>query len=85
MAGWGISAPENLARAFLRAGVSHVVASRWPVDSRATKRLMLEFYSKLTGGQSVAAALSAARAAIRREPGTSHPYYWSAFSAFGSL
>ncbi len=82
---WGLAEPENLARALLRAGVAHVVASRWPVDSKVTRALMTRFYSGLRQGQSVAGALRGAQAVIRGSAGTSHPYYWSAFSAFGSL
>ena len=32
----GFSEPDNLVRSFLRTGVPHVVASRWPVDSYLT-------------------------------------------------
>lgn len=85
MQGWGIASPDNLVRAFLTAGVSHVVASRWPVNSEATRRLMTLFYSSLKRGSSVGRALQEARNGVRVAAGTAHPYYWAAFSTFGSL
>ncbi|HLW79723.1 MAG TPA: CHAT domain-containing protein, partial [Terriglobia bacterium] len=76
-------APENLAEEFLRAGVPHVVASRWSVDSSVTEALMEAFYSDLLAGGSVPRALQAAQAGILQRPETRHPYFWAAFSAFG--
>jgi CHAT domain-containing protein len=38
---------EGLAWAFLRAGVPQVIASRYPVDDRATAELMLTLYGQL--------------------------------------
>ena len=75
--------PDHLARAFLAAGARRVVASRWPVNSRATRILMAEFYSELSRGKPVAASLQAASASLRKRVETSHPYYWSAFAVFG--
>jgi CHAT domain-containing protein len=39
--------PADLASAFLRSGVLNVVASRWNVDSAATRVFMSSFYSRL--------------------------------------
>jgi CHAT domain-containing protein len=82
MNGWGIADPDNLARALLAAGVRSVVASRWPVDSHATRLLMEGFYKHLMGHQTTSQALQAASAELRIS--RPHPYYWSAFSAFGN-
>ena len=79
----GLVDPESLVRAFLRAGVPHVVASRWNVDSATTANFMDAFYPALLSGSSVARALQSASAEIRRHPETSHPYYWAAFGGFG--
>jgi CHAT domain-containing protein/tetratricopeptide (TPR) repeat protein len=76
----GLAEPDSLPRALLTAGVHQIVASRWPVDSRATHDLMLLFYSELRRGQPTAAALKAANARLRASPNTSHPYYWAAFA-----
>jgi CHAT domain-containing protein len=76
--------PENLVRIFLRAGVPHVVASRWNVNSNTTAQFMHIFYDHLLLDHgSVSGSLQAAGAALRRAAGTAHPYYWAAFSAFG--
>lgn len=78
-----LEVPQSLAEEFLRAGVRRVVASRWSVDSAATKALMDAFYSGLLAGVPIPQALQAAEAAIRQHPETGHPYYWASFSAFG--
>jgi CHAT domain-containing protein len=75
--------PESLVRAFLRARVANVVASRWKVDSSATAKIMEEFYVRWLAGAGVAAALQGAAESVRARPEWSHPYYWAAFSAFG--
>jgi CHAT domain-containing protein len=74
---------QNIAAAFLRARVPHIVASRWNVDSATTARLMLIFYQGLLHGDGVPTALQKAAAQIAKKSSTMHPYYWAAFSAFG--
>jgi CHAT domain-containing protein len=75
--------PESLVRAFLRARVANVVASRWKVDSSATAKIMEEFYARWFAGAGVAEALQGAAESVRARPEWPHPYYWAAFSAFG--
>jgi CHAT domain-containing protein/tetratricopeptide (TPR) repeat protein len=75
--------PGGLERWFLRAGVPHVIASRWNVDSAATASLMKNFYVVLLSGRSVPQSLREAAARVRARPGKSHPYYWAAFNTFG--
>jgi len=76
--------PENLVRIFLRAGVPHVVASRWDVNSSTTARFMRVFYDHLLLDHgSVPGSLQAAGVELRGRAETAHPYYWAAFSAFG--
>jgi CHAT domain-containing protein len=72
---------ESLALAFLRAGVPHVVATRWDVDSASSAALMRLFYDELLSGEPVAKALADAETRIRER--AAHPYYWAAFDAFG--
>ena len=74
---------RNLMQAFLRAGVAHVVASQWDVDSEATRTLMEKFYSELSVGKSVAVALQRAQVFVALRKTNSHPYYWAAFTAAG--
>jgi CHAT domain-containing protein len=80
----GLVDPSNLARVFMRAGVPDVVASKWRVDSQASSDLMHEFYTHLLQGEDASNALKDAEHALRSRPETSHPYYWAAFSTFGS-
>ena len=75
---------DSMVRMFLQAGVPNVVASRWKVDSGATRRFMELFYQALLDGNSVSVSIQRAESELRSEPGTSHPYYWSAFGAFGA-
>ncbi len=81
----GLGQPYSLARAFLDAGVPHVVASRWDVDSAATLRFMNLFYGAIQNGAQIPEALGEASRAIRVADGRNHPYYWAAFSAFGKV
>jgi len=79
----GVGDSQSLVRAFLRAGVPHVIATRWNVDSHSTSALMQEFYGRLLYGEQPAAALRSAAEVVRQNQGTAHPYYWAAFTAFG--
>jgi CHAT domain-containing protein/tetratricopeptide (TPR) repeat protein len=79
----GFGVPDTLVRSFLRAGVPHVVASRWPVDSYITERTMAEFYPRLFEGLPIAVALQQAARKLQTQPGTAHPYYWAAFGSYG--
>jgi len=80
----GLQDADSLVLAFLDAGVPHVIASRWEVDSATTTKLMRSFYDRLLGGQSVSEAMRAASREIRSDPSTEKPYYWAAFSSFGA-
>jgi len=79
----GLNDPENLAGAFWRLGTPQIVATRWSVDSAVTAELMRHFYQRLATRGSVEESLRAARAAVRQNPATKHPYYWAAFAVFG--
>jgi CHAT domain-containing protein len=73
----------GLTRALQQAGAGAVVASRWPVRDSVTRRLMVEFHRRLRRGAAKDAALQEAAAAVRRDPATSHPYYWAGFFLTG--
>jgi CHAT domain-containing protein/tetratricopeptide (TPR) repeat protein len=81
----GVYDADSLVRAFLRSGVPHVVASRWNVDSAATRQFMNLFYRGLLDGDSVANSINQAQIRLRSRPGMAHPYFWSAFTAFGAV
>lgn len=82
----GESAPgreiTSLASAFNIAGASTVIASQWEVDDAATRRLFEIMYQRLKAGDTRGQALRHARREIAREH--PHPFYWAAFSLFGS-
>ena len=74
---------NRVAEALQRSGVPHVVASRWAVDSVETRAFIEDFYSNVLSGQPVSAALRQTSRKTLAKPSTAHPYYWSAFLAYG--
>lgn len=73
----------GLARSFLAAGASTVVASLWKVPDEATQFLMVKFYEELDRNPDKAIALQAAILATRsRYPA---PRNWAAFLSIGAL
>jgi len=79
----GSSGFNSVTDALLRAGVPHVVASRWTVDSVETRAFVEDFYHNALSGQPVSEALRQTARNMLANPRTAHPYYWSAFSAYG--
>jgi CHAT domain-containing protein/tetratricopeptide (TPR) repeat protein len=79
----GLDDRESLARNLLAANVSQVVASRWTVDSRASREWMGVFYRELLAGNSTPGAARLATNAVRSQKELRHPFYWAAFSVFG--
>jgi CHAT domain-containing protein len=69
----------GMGRAFLAAGSRGVVASLWPVSSRATEALMVEFYRQHRAGLDAGRALREAKRTIAATPAWRDPYYWAAF------
>lgn len=78
LAGEGL---QGLSSAFIAAGVPTLVATLWPVDDRATARIVRAFYAELAAGATVGDALRAARqdAARRGEA----PADWAGFVVVG--
>ncbi len=79
----GSSGFNSVTDALLRAGVPHVVASRWAVDSAETRGFVENFYQYALSGQTVSDAVRLTSRRMLANPRTSHPYYWSAFAAYG--
>jgi tetratricopeptide (TPR) repeat protein len=79
---FGLYEPDSLARVLLRAGVPHVVASRWSVDSVATREYMEYFYEALLRNATPSEATRQAQFRLRSIAGKEHPYFWSAFASF---
>jgi CHAT domain-containing protein len=71
----------GLARGFMHAGATRVVASLWKVDDQATSELMRIFYKEMLGPEHkpAAAALRFAQLTISRQERWRSPYYWGAF------
>ena len=75
---------QSVARGFMYAGASSVLATLWRVDDRATSEFMTRFYRQLLSGkQSSSAALKAAAIDLSRDPRWRAPYYWAGFTLQG--
>jgi CHAT domain-containing protein len=69
--------------ALAMAGVPTTLVSQWPVDSAATRALMIAFHRERLAGQSHAAALRRAARALLADARYRHPYYWGGFVLVG--
>lgn len=69
--------PTGLTWAFLAAGASGVITSRWVADDQITAELMRQLYQEVASGCGPAVALQRAQATIAKSH--PHPYYWAAF------
>jgi CHAT domain-containing protein len=79
----GSSGFNSITQTLLRAGVPHVIASRWGVDSVQARAFVGDFYRHALSGQPVSDALRLTSRKMLSDPRTAHPYYWSAFAAYG--
>ena len=79
----GSSGFNSVTDALLRAGVPHVVASRWAVDSAETRGFVQDFYHNALSGQTISDAIRLTSRKMLSNSRTAHPYYWSAFAAYG--
>jgi CHAT domain-containing protein len=73
----------SLRRAFRIAGAESVLASHWPVNDKATSRLMTEFMRRWRAGEPRAQAWREAQLELLRSKDFSNPYFWSAFTLTG--
>jgi CHAT domain-containing protein len=74
----------GLTRGFMYAGSKGVIATLWKVDEEATTELMKHFYDGLfRQGLTPAAALRAAKLAIRNQKRWQSPFFWAAFELHG--
>jgi tetratricopeptide (TPR) repeat protein len=71
----------GLARGFLQAGASAVVASLWPIEDEATLELMDLFYGGVAAGQDAAEALR--RAMMELRGSRPHPWHWASLAVLG--
>lgn len=81
LAGEGMS---SLARAFLYAGSTSIVASLWDIEDRSAAEFMQRFYSNLFAGKaSPAEAVRAAEEEMRRASTWRDVRHWAAFVHYG--
>jgi CHAT domain-containing protein len=73
----------SLRRAFRIAGAESVLASHWPVNDKATSRLMMKFMRRWRAGEPRAQAWREAQLELLRSKDFSNPYFWSAFTLTG--
>jgi CHAT domain-containing protein len=78
--------PISLARPFLAAGVSTVVASLWDVEDRAARQQLQSLHLYLAGGATPAQALRAAQLDMlaSSDPSLRRPAAWGAFEVFAA-
>lgn len=74
----------GLRRAIVLAGAQSQVISLWKVDDNATKKLMVDYYSKLLSGVPRDKALRATQRDFLKEGEYTHPFYWAAFIGSGN-
>jgi len=68
-------------RGFLYAGAGSIISTLWKVDDRATKDLMLAFYSRLKKMDKDEALRQAQLQTRKKYP---HPFYWASFQLTGN-
>lgn len=73
----------GLVRAFLGVGAQNVIATLWPVEDRATAKVMVLLYRRLRARETELVSLSAAQREALRSPMTSDPFYWAGFVLVG--
>lgn len=76
----------GVSRMFLAANIPLVVASRWKVDSEATKDLMIRFHQiRKSNTIPTSEALRLSQMEMLKNEKYQHPYYWSAFTILGGF
>ncbi len=80
----GGEALSGLARGFIYAGASDVLATEWKVDSASSAAQIRAFFENAAGqGGVLAKALAASQRKLYDSPETGHPFYWAAFVLIG--
>jgi len=80
----GGEALSGLARGFLYAGASGVMATQWKIDSAASATEVDDFLKAASADKAtIAGALQTAQKELYDDPNTAHPFYWAAFVLVG--
>lgn len=74
--------PTSLARGFIHAGATQVIATLWRVPDRVTAEFMATFYQLLKENPDPAKALTDAQKQLRKNYPS--PFYWAAFTMIGT-
>jgi CHAT domain-containing protein len=84
-AGTGGESLSGLARAFFFAGARSMLVSHWEVATNATTALTTRTFANLAqpGKQGSSWALRTAQLSLADAAGTSHPFFWAAFTLVG--
>ena len=75
----------TLARAFMHAGASSIVATLWQIEDQSSRLLMEKFYANLAEGKDRLTALNDAQRALLKheDPELREPWRWAGYIAFG--
>lgn len=75
---------EGMAALMQSRGARAVLATLWPVNDRATARLMRDFYAECRDSSATkSAALRTAQRRLLATPDRVHPFYWAPFILMG--
>ncbi|HND21873.1 MAG TPA: CHAT domain-containing protein, partial [Acidobacteriota bacterium] len=73
----------GLRRALVLAGSESQLMSLWSVSDRATRELMVEYYTRLKAGEGRSDALRRVQLKMLKDPKRRHPFYWASFIQSG--
>ncbi|HMV99230.1 MAG TPA: CHAT domain-containing protein [Acidobacteriota bacterium] len=73
----------GLRRALVLAGSESQMISLWAVSDRATRELMVDYYTRLRTGEGRSQALRNVQLKMLKNPKYQHPFYWAAFIQSG--
>ena len=73
----------GLRRALVLAGSESQMMSLWSVSDKATRELMVEFYTRLKAGEGRSEALRHVQLRMLRDQKWRHPFYWASFIQSG--
>jgi len=73
----------GLRRALVLAGSESQVMSLWSVSDTATRDLMIDYYTRLQGGEGRGEALRQVQLKMLASKNSQHPYYWASFIQSG--
>jgi CHAT domain-containing protein len=73
---------HSLSNAFLFSGVRSLLVTQWPVESTATRDLMIDTFEafKKSPSKEKSTSLQSAMLKMMKTPNRSHPFYWAPFS-----